>query len=353
MNPRKHLKFISVISVVSIVTIVGMFQIDPSLAVYVAVLADVIQVVSYFIWLLQKEVPLEKVPKQVEIIYKYVREEKESYRVKEELVSRLVNEGVIPESELYALVRDLEIFLAFPYGTSFPDGVKKLGFERPPHIALLEEIGFVRVTPNQNLMVAFSDRLPKSLRSIDNLDTFIEHELPKIWNRISEQVKEKFPSTQYKWYEKWRTGKGFGVLYVLSKSMAREFIINYINTELSTTEFKNRVWGVINRKELKRAIKKRMHHVKEVISKTSIDILLVDMPKTIKKRILEHEDDIKKRFNIRVFTDYRFIEKTELEEVILQLLPRTEKENADRYSSKIIDESQKCYHLLKALGITM
>jgi len=243
MNIRKHLKFISLMSIISAVIVISLFQINLTLAVYVALVADVIQIVSYCIWLLQREVPLEKIPKQVEVIYQYVQKEQESYHAKEELIARLVNEGVIPESEIYSLIRDREIFLAFPYGKSLPKGIKKLGFRRPPHITLLEKIGFVRVTPNQNLMVAFTDRLPKSLRTVDNLDAFIKHELPKTWNQISEKAKKEFPSSQYKWYEKWRTGEGFGALYILSKSMAQEFVINYVNKESFTPEFKNSYLG--------------------------------------------------------------------------------------------------------------
>jgi len=319
MDLRKHLKFLSAISLVSIVIIGALFRLDILLAVYVAIIADIIQVISYLVWLIERE-PLEKIPEQVEYVYEYTQKREESYKEREKIVSRLVNEGVISENELYSLIRDKEIIIAFPYGASLAQGIKDLGYSRPIHIELLEKMGFIRATVNQNLLITFSEQLPRKLRDIENLNSFIEHELKKTYREISKQARKQYPSSKYKIYEKWRTGVGFSISFILAKSTSREFIINSINKEMFTNNFRNKIGAFVNRRQLKKIINDRKHAVKNVISKTSIDILLADIPTNAKKIILKNEDKIKTHFDIKVFTDYRLLNKEELGKYIKETL---------------------------------
>jgi hypothetical protein len=344
---------ISTVSIVLIVSIVSVTQ-NVFVGLLVGLIADSIQIVTYVVWFFQKEVPMTEVPKQVEQIHKYITLKEEKSKIKEELISRLVNEGAIGENELYSLIRNKEIILAFPYGEGVLRSVRELaGFKRPPLSGLLEQVGFVRVTRLQNLMVAFVDALPKGFRKIDNLSLFIQEELPSMWTKISSYVKDKYPEDRYpKKFEKWRSGEGFSAMYILSKSMAQDFIINYIKKESFTPEFKKRIWGVIDRGKLKEVMKRRKHKVKEVVSKISIDFLLKDIPNSVREVIVNNEDTIKKTLGIKVFTDYRLIEPDRVSGVLAEFLPSGEKKNVNRYSSIITSESKECYELLKELGIS-
>lgn len=354
MNPRKYMKYFSIISLFSLISVAIVFGFIQNItfAVFISLLADSIQIVGYVAWLLQKEVSLEQVPKQVEVIYKYVAKKEKRNKLKEELISRLVNEGAIRDIELYSLVRDKEIILAFTYGERVKKRILDLcGLKSQPLATLLKRCGFVRATSRQNLMVAFADSLPKNLRNIDEIDNFIRRELPKMWEQISNKIKEKYPPDRYKIYEKWRTLEGFTCMYILSKSFARDFIINYIKKESFRPEFKKLVWGTIDRKKLREIIRKRRYKVKKIISKISIDFLLRDLPKNVRKTIVEHEDYIKKALGIEVFTDYRLIEQNRINDVLLDFLPENERKNVNQYSEAIINESKDCYNLLRELGI--
>ena len=141
-------------------------------------------------------------------------------------------------------------------------------------------------------------------------------------------------------------------MYTLSKSMAQDFIIDYINKESFTPKFKKHIWGIIDRKKLRDMIKKRRFKVKKIISKISIDFLLIDIHRKVRKMIGEHEDEIKKALGIEVFTDYRLIEQNKMSNVLLNFLPAVEREDVDQYSSAIITESKNCYDLLKDFGIS-
>ena len=143
MNLRKHLKFVSRISVLSLISIAITFGLTQNImfALLVSLIADSVQIVNYLVWLVQKEMPMEPVPKQVEVVYKHVTRKEERSRVKEELVSRFINEGVISERELYSLIRNKETILAFTYGEGISRKIRsRCGLKSQPLATLLNDV---------------------------------------------------------------------------------------------------------------------------------------------------------------------------------------------------------------------
>jgi len=357
MDIRNYVKILCLVSVfsLSLILIVAYFTGNLLISIIIGSLADSIQIATYIIWILRKEVSLEKVPQRVEEIHHFITYEKKESEAKERLISKLINEGVVREEELYSLIRNKEIILAFPYGEGLRSSIKStVGYKRQPLANLLEKLRFVRVTRVQNLMVAFTDNLPKNLRNIENLNYFIKKQLPEDWKLISEKIKQRFPASQYpKKFEKWRTGEKFSVMYILAKSLAHEFLIDFINKETFTDEFKKHIWKSIDRRELRKVIKRKRHKVKEIISKISVDFLLSNVPRRIRDKIVENEEKLKDTLGIKIFTDYRLIDKEELTQVLTEIIPRVNKEDLERFSSTIIQESQSCYDLLNELGISL
>jgi len=348
----KFLTFISVVSIVSVVGIILLTQ-NISLAIVVSLISDAIQIVLYGVWLLQKEVNLSKVPEQVEEIHTVVLQEREESRVTGEIVSRLVREGAIREDELLSLVRNKEIILAFPYAEGLKGQVLQIT-KGQPLAMLLNKIGFVRVALYQNLMVIMADSLPRQLRDIDRLNSFIKKRLPKDWDIISDKVKERYPEEKYPTkFEKWRSRAAFKVSYILASSRAQDFLIDYVNKNSFTTEFQKHIAGRIDRSELKKILKLRRHKVREIVSRISIDFLLTDLPRNVKDLIIKNEDGIKKALGVKIITDYRLLEEKSIAGTLATLIPDIEEAALQNYSTRIIDESQKCYESLKKLGIDL
>ena len=318
----------------------------------ISLVADIIQILTYIVWSLQKEANLEKVPQQMEEVHNYVTIEKEENRVAGEIVSRLVKEGVVREDELLRLIRKKEIMLAFTYAEGFKGRVLQLT-KGQPLAQLLEKIGFVRVALFQNLLAIMADTLPKNLRNVDNLNAFLRKQLPKEWTKISDMVSERFPAERYKIFEKWRTRAGFKVSYILAKSMAHDFLVGYLEKNSFTTEFQKHIAGRIDRSKLKAILRLNRRKVREIVSKISIEFLLENVPKHAQKKIINKEDEIKRKLGVEVVTDYRLLEPEVVKRVLTDLFPKTEEEKIYNYSTQIIGQSQACYEGLKKFGIDL
>lgn len=355
MNAHTRLKFVLAISVISfsIVAIISYFY-NLLVGVLIGLVADVIQILSWVYWLLEKEESFEEIPEKVDSILAIVSKKEERSKTREKLVSRLVNEGAIEDNELYNLIRKKEIILAFPYGENVVKGVITLsGSKRQPLATLLEELGFVKATRFQNVMVAFADDLPKELRKINSLQTFLRGALRKRWADLSDKVREEYPEDKYTVrYAKWRSRAGYGAVYILMKSMARDFVVGSIRRGGSfTPEFREHIWSVIDEAKLKKVIRKHRRKVREIVSKISIDILLIDQPRKLRDLLTQNESELKHTFQIKVFTDYRTLNPDELSEAIMKFLPRTKRNLAPMLASTVIQESEKCFDLLEEMGI--
>jgi len=324
------------------------------IGVVIGLVADIIQILSWVYTLLEKEKSFAEVPEKVDSILEVVSKKEERSKTRENLVSRLVNEGAIEENELYNLIRKKEVILAFPYGESVVAGVIALsGSKRQPLATLLKELGFVKATRFQNVMVTFADNLPKDLRKMNSLDTFLKTALRKRWTDLCDKVAEKYPAEKYRVrFAKWRSRAGFGAVYIIIKSMARDFVVGSIRRGGSfTPEFKEHVWSVIDQAKLKRVVRKHRRRVREIISKISIDILLIDQPRKMRDLITQNEDLLKNTFQIKIFTDYRTVDPDELSDALIRILPQTRRNLAPTLSSTIIQESEKCLNVLEELGI--
>jgi len=355
MNPRKYLKVLTTISAFSLAVGIGVYVFAQNLniAIFIGLLADSIQVVTYILWLFQNEVSMEKVPERIEVIYKYVEKKKEEGRIADELVARLVREGVIKEVELSSMIRNKEITLAFSYAEGISsDRIRKIT-KGPPLKALLGNVGFVRVASLQNLMVAITTSLPKQLRDIDSLNSFIKQQLPHEWERISEEVRAQYPQEKYRIFERYRTGEGFKVSYILAKSPAKDFIIGYLKKNSFTPEFEKHIAGRVDRGRLKRILADRKHRVIEVVSKISIDFLLFDAPRKLRESIASQEEQIKSKLGVKVITDYRSLDPDAVTKTLHELLPSAEEVSLQNCAKSIVTESQKCNDALKKLGICL
>lgn len=355
MNSQKILKLVLVISVISfsLVAIISYFY-NLLIGVIIGLVADVIQILSWVYTLLEKEKSFAEIPEKVDSILEVVSKKEERGKIREKLVSRLVNEGAIEENELYNLIRKKEVILAFPYGESVVEGVLALsGSNRQPLATLLRELGFVKATRFQNVMVTFADNLPKDLRKINSLDSFLKTALSKRWGNLCDKVAEKYPAEKYRVrFSKWRSRAGFGAVYILMKSMARDLVVGSIRRGGSfTPEFKEHIWSVIDQVKLKKVVRKHRRRIREIISKISIDILLIDQPRKIRDLITQNEDLLKDTFQIKIFTDYRTVDPDELSDALMKILPQTRRDLVPTLSLTIIQESKKCFNILEELGI--
>ena len=78
------------------------------------------------------------------------------------------------------------------------------------------------------------------------------------------------------------------------------------------------------------------------LTKISIDLLLDDVPNKYKTIILDNEDRLRKNLGIKFFKDLRHKKlKNQLSDFLVQILPKINKEIAEKYSLSIIQQASK------------
>lgn len=333
---------------------------------FLGILSSITEVIMLFVWLKKEEFPVEdiveikettaKMQESMTTVKEYVLQREEEEKRKVKLIKKLIEVGAVREKEIYRLLREgNDVFVVYTYGESIKaKRVRNIAGGKPPLIGLLEEMGFIRVTSNQNLFVIFSKGLPPNLRDTYALRNFIKRELPRRWEMISEEIRQKYPKTKYKILEKWRTKEGFKASFIVMRCLGYEFIIDFLGKISFHPQFRERILRGVDWSRLRKLIEKRKHEIKKFLSKISIEILLENIPKRHRVIILQNEDHIKSKLGLENFTDFRFFEVNEdLVLLLMELLPDLEETTVKKYADDICRESKQYYSMLEELGISL
>lgn len=343
--------FFIILSIISLIAINYFFFIQKNelMMLLFGSLANAIQVIQFTVEYFKKETPLEK---NVEDIKRWVIEDKEKYDIKEKLISELINIGLINETDINDLLSDKEVVIAFLYASALPKRIYELINYRP-HLKIFEQIGFIRITFNQNIYFAFKERLPKNIRKLNNLEIYVEKEIKDEWEIIKNKVVKRFPKDKYKIFENYRDGSGFNFSYILYEGNYKDIKIGYLNNLTFKYDFIEYIGSIINNKRLLDKINLNKIQIKIILSKVSIDFYLRDIIMTsyTKNAIINNEKMIKEKLGIEMFTDYKSKEPEELKSIFKEILPRTSEEKLLEYGKKIIEDSKEVYNLLENIGI--
>lgn len=350
---EKYLKIIAGLSVLALILVsIFYFQNNNTYMFFASITANIIQIIMFLVWYFQENPVPERTINQIDEIHKVTKEREEKYKQKEKIITRLIKEGVIIDYDLkkiFQTLRNKEVFLVHSYGEGVPQNLlKSYNGGTQPLISILMKVGFVRVFRQHNLFIVFKKNLPRNLRRLDKLEKFLQQELEKLWEKIEEYAKQKYPSSKYKMYNKWRTKEGLKCSYLLFKAGEEDFVIGYKNRYSFTPQF---VTSIIREIEVSK-IKPITDKVKlqQFVAKTSIEILLEDFPANIKKELLKHEKTLKEEFKIKNFTDLKDIPVESLKNKISEL--SSVEEDWSIYSEKIKLHAQEFYNILVELGMS-
>jgi len=351
---EKYLKIIAGSSVITVVFVsLFYFQNNNTYMFIVSVAGNTIQILMFIIWFFRENPIPPRTITQIDEIHRITKEEEKKYKRKEEIVTRLIREGVIADydiKKIFQSLRKREVFLIHTYGEGVPQKLlKSYGGETQPLITILLKIGFVRIFKQHNLFIIFKKNLPKNLRSLNRLEKFLQQEIEKVWIKIEEYTKRKYPSSKYKIYDKWRNKEGFKCSYILFKTAEEDFMIGYKGKQSFTPQFISSIVREIEISEIKPITNKVK--LRQFVAKTSIEILMEGLPKNIKKEILKHEKSLKNNLKIGNFTDFKDVSVEQLTDQLNQLAG-IKSEEGTLYSGEIKSRAQEFYNILIKLGMS-
>jgi len=272
----------------------------------VSVAGNTIQILMFIIWFFRENPIPPRTITQIDEIHRITKEEEKKYKRKEEIVTRLIREGVIADydiKKIFQSLRKREVFLIHTYGEGVP----------------------------QKLLKSYGQ------------------EIEKVWIKIEEYTKRKYPSSKYKIYDKWRNKEGFKCSYILFKTAEEDFMIGYKGKQSFTPQFISSIVREIEISEIKPITNKVK--LRQFVAKTSIEILMEGLPKNIKKEILKHEKSLKNNLKIGNFTDFKDVSVEQLTDQLNQLAG-IKSEEGTLYSGEIKSRAQEFYNILIKLGMS-
>jgi hypothetical protein len=344
MEAKTLIKITVGIAVIAIALSIYAFQVlaDTFILFVVSTTASVIEIIMFVLWLFRNEPPIEKIATKVDWIHDFQQNREQEYIGREKIIKTLVKEGIIRNEDIIPLLKHKEFLCIFSYGEGVPKTVTNLYGGGQPLIKMLQQIGFTRVVSNQNLLIAPINSLPVNMKSPKKLNDYIKNKLPLQWSSISETVKGEYPASEYKILEKWRTGEGFDVTYLIWKAPADEFTVDYVNK----CSFPPQVVGMISKitdsKTLRRSLKKRAVEIAEILPRVSMNILFENVSPQAIKKLLPHETEIKKDLNIKKFTDFKHFNNdlNPIVSVLARYLPNQSESEYVSIAKEITNKSQ-------------
>ncbi|VVC03598.1 Uncharacterised protein [Candidatus Burarchaeum australiense] len=318
----------------------------------ISVLASVVQIVLFVLWYFEENPVPQKTIEQVEAIYEYAKEEKSRNTKKEEFIKRLLREGVIEEDELQKALEKLqndEILLVHTYGEGTPDNLKKEMGNASPAISILKKLGFVRVFRQHNLFLIPVSDLPKTLRTARGLEVFLSSEIEKIWKDLQQKTQKNYPAASYKIMEKWRSGEGFKVSYVISKNPKYDIVAGFKNRHSFTPEFVAVILRKISIAQTLPPIRNTVK-VKELLKKTSIEIFVSDFPAALKEKIIAEECSFKTALGISTILGLRDVAPEKIAVQLSSLDPSVT--NVAELADSLISQAKEFADLLQNLGVS-
>lgn len=280
------------------------------------------------------------------------KKEKEikKFEDKNKLISKLINEGLISEREIYKKIKENNFFYLFCY-QNVPEQSKIqkiLGKDfRNPTLVAIESIGFLKVGKMHNFYIVPTNYLSEKLNNLQVLESLIRNTVKKHWKKFLSELQNENRKFYLQYIEK--NPNPTNCTYFLSESRFHEVIINHIKYNAFSKGFKELLNRQINIKKLRDEVKKKKHEIKKFVLSISYDLFLDNMPNKDKKIFIEKERMINNTLKIKNFIDYR----NKKDELIKTLENHFNDKKAKEYGSKISFRSRKYYKLFKDLGINL
>jgi len=265
-----------------------------------------------------------------------------------ELLTNLVKYNFIPINEVEKILPNEKFIVVFCYpfgGPNIPDDIKK---DNRLYQGLLYDLSFVRIGANF-FIIPERNLFPEKLRDIDKLTDYVKKGIILYSNKEWKNLLIKIKNSKHKLlYENWKDKDNpLKFDFLIYKVDMAELKHIYIRGTSLTNEFLKELISVSNIRKI-RLKEEDKANIKDFILKSSLNILIIDLPSVDKTKILVLEKRFKEELKINNFYDYA----NENRDRILEILKsKFENKLANEYTDKLISRSKKYKEELRSLGI--
>lgn len=266
----------------------------------------------------------------------------------------LINHNIISIKSVEDIIKGKNFICIFCYQTQFTSNVpqKMKDNKKVPHRRyneLLEKLGFIKLASKYTYYIIAEDNLyPESLRNIDVLGNYLINKGQECaneeWNIILEYSKHEAP----RFYDNRVNSPNpinfnFLIQKINAKDVKHDFLIQndfnpMFNIELATIASIREIY--VNEKE--------KVEIKNFVLKSSLNILIGDLPRDQREILLSLEPEFKK-LGIKHIYDYHKASQIDLINIINTKIDS--KDLSERLTAYIMDNSRNYEDTLLELGI--
>ena len=318
---------------------------------FVSLIASIIQIVLFLVWYFEDTTLLKHVDLNVEKIKEITLQRDEENIYRQKIIRKIVNKGKIDEEEIKKIIAKLEkrdMVLVSLSESKIPKGLSQKDTLQYPLRNLLKDMGFVQVfftyyADMGNIWAIPKSELPRSLRKVDSLKSFIIKVL--MGNRLSikNYALKNYPNK----YDKWKSDDGFKVSLIIGKSFENDFKIDYLGRHKFNEGFIAKLLQKSSKEELNKVISDKVA-VREILSKLSIDLFLERVSPQIRDIILKNEKKIILNLNIKSFLDYRNIDMPKL---CAEFIKYISQQDAEQLTNIVCTEANNYYNEIEKMGL--
>jgi len=296
--------------------------------------------------------------KRIEEAHSLIKEQKQkteerSQKLQEQndLITRLIKQGLISEKDIYDIVQKDKFFYLFCY-QNVPDQINiqktilKKDF-RNPSLEAVEEIGFIKVGTRSNLYVIPINMLPKKLQTEERIEKLLRKLVKEKWRAFLSDLE----TTNKAYYDTYlREGDPTNCTYMIVSSNFHDVLMNFVGYNSFSRQFKDMLRYNVDIKKLRKEISKRKHAIKEFVKSISHELLFADI--SVKNDVQILKDNIEKvSKNLKVDNFLGFSGRKE--DLNKELSSLFSAHKAKKYSNFIASKSEKYSELFYILGIEM
>ncbi len=274
----------------------------------------------------------------------------ESQKIRMNLVARLIERGLISESDVVKHLEGMDAYLLYCYANPPPIASGKDVIKRS-YPVFLQEAGFVRMGTRSTFFITTANRLTKKLQNPNTLKrwllTELKVQLEADWKAQLEKLKAK-GSILYERHKDTDFSKFLSMDLLIFKTKLGSGNIGIINKNILPAEFSKLVGTDLKPGKLEIEEGKKIE-VKKFIFESSFQLFFAEIPKDDLRKLNKLEAKLKHELKINSFIDYTVRSVGDITKIFQESFDAPK---ALEYSTLLKTKAAEYENALKEMGIS-
>lgn len=279
-----------------------------------------------------------------------IEEVSERQKIRANLVARLVDHGLISQTDIIKHLEGMDAFILYCYSNPPPVSNKIKIIRQYP--SFLNKFGFVRMGKRSTLFITTTNRLTKRLQNPNALKQWLLRELKEVlkaeWKTQLEKMTEKQKGFLYKRYGQGDYSNFLNMDILIFKTRLSGGNIGIINKNILPADFTKLLGRNIKLEKIELEENKKIE-VKKFVFESSFQLFFSEIPQEDLNKLLALEAKLKQQLNISNFMEYGEKSSEDIKNVFKSSL---DEPKALEYANLLKTKAKEYEEALKEMGIS-